>query len=177
MKLEHWLLAAGTALALGGAAVAVDGPASSLETATFSMYCYWTGEATLGKVEGIVASRIGHWQGREIVQVDYDASKTDLEELVAALKRQRSFYSVVTSDAESHVTLAHRVGDDEVTLVDGKPRFIESKHSLRVTKPQIYALDLTEQQAIKLNSWAYFGGSMPDVLTEEQRVQLGSGKP
>ena len=41
-----------------------------LETATFSMYCYWTGEATVGRVDGVVASRIGHWDGREIVQVD-----------------------------------------------------------------------------------------------------------
>ena len=30
---------------------------AGLRTATFSMYCYWTGEATVGRVDGVVASR------------------------------------------------------------------------------------------------------------------------
>ncbi len=29
-------------------------------------------------------------------------------------------------------------------------------------------------QAIALNSWSYFGGRMPDVLTEEQKRRLES---
>ena len=82
------------------------------ESATFSMYCYWTGEATLGRVDGVLASRIGHWGGAEIVQVDYDPAKTDVGELAKALKRQRSFYSVIAGDpterdaAARHVRLA-----------------------------------------------------------------------
>lgn len=146
---------------------------ADLETATFSMYCYWTGEATLGQVDGIVASRIGHWQGREIVQVDYDASKTDLDEMVRALKSHRSFYAVVTDEPEQRDEALAVVDRDEVTLLDGKPHFIESKHSLRVAQPKFYALDLTEAQAIALNTWAHFGGPLPDVLTDEQLEQVG----
>lgn len=134
------------------------------ETATFSMYCYWTGEATLGNVDGVMASRIGHWGGQEIVQVDYDPQRTDVTELTAILKRQRSFYSrLVSTQGES---------DGEVKVQNGKPRFIEPKHSLRTRHPELHALGLTEQQAIALNSWSYFGGEMPDVLTEEQQQQL-----
>ncbi len=137
-----------------------------LETATFSMYCYWTGEATLGRVDGVVASRIGHWGGQEIVQVDYDPRRTDVAELTAALKRQRSFYSRLVSTAADPAT------GREAQVQTGKPRFIEPKHSLRTRHPELHALGLTEQQAIALNSWSYFGGEMPDVLTEEQEQEL-----
>ena len=60
----------------------------------------------------------------------------------------------------------------EVTVRGGRPRFIAPKHSLRTVHPRIAALDLSEEQAIALNSWSYFGGPMPDVLTEEQKRQL-----
>lgn len=179
MKLGRLLLAAGIAVAvwIGWVMTADAQQGAETETATFSMYCYWTGEATLGRLDGIVASRIGHWGGREIVQVDYDASKTDLDEMVRALKQRSSFYSVVTSDAESRDAARQVVDGDEVVLFDGKPHFIEPKHSLRVAKPKIYALELTEAQAIRLNAWAHFGGPMPDVLTDEQLEQLERSRP
>ena len=83
------------ALLLVSTPALAEGPAGDrgegIESATFSMYCYWTGEATLGRVDGVVASRIGHWGGKEIVQVDYDPQRTDVGELADALKRQRSF--------------------------------------------------------------------------------------
>lgn len=138
--------------------------AAETKTATFSMYCYWTGEATLGKDPGVIESKIGHLGGSEIVQVKYNSSKTSEAELVRRLKRQNSFYAIKRSKKQ--------------------PRFIASKHSLRTQYKAIYYLDLNEKQAIKLNSWAYFGGPMPQVLTPEQRKllplikkKLGLGKP
>ncbi len=143
-----------------------------VETATFSMYCYWTGEATLGQVDGVVASRIGHWGGKEIVQVDYDPRRTGVGDLIAALKKQRSFDSLLVPDAAEHEQASGQVERGDVSVEGGKPRFIEPKHSLRTRHPELADLDLTEEQAIALNSWSYFGGPMPDVLTEEQRRRL-----
>lgn len=159
------LLAASAAAAEPGAAAR-----PAVETATFSMYCYWTGEATLGRVDGVLASRIGHWGGREIVQVDYDPARTDVGELARTLKRQRSFYSLVVP-AEGRPP-AGELAPEEVTALDGRPRFIAAKHSLRTRHPELLALGLSERQAIALNSWSYFGGPMPDVLTEEQKRRL-----
>jgi len=85
---------------------------SKFESATFSMYCYWTGEATLGRVDGVVASRIGHWGGAEIVQVDYDPGRTNVDELASALKKQRSFYSQMVSDASGNPAAASLDADE-----------------------------------------------------------------
>lgn len=145
-------------------------PAPRTETAVFSMYCYWTGEATLGRVPGVVATRIGHLPGAEIVQVTYDPARTDLGKLATALKANRSFYSLIApSRQERERALAHLPGI-EVKVDDDAPDFLESKHSLRTRHPDLYYLDLSEAQAIALNSWSYFGGTMPDVLTPEQRA-------
>ena len=140
------------------------------QTATFAMYCYWTGEATLGRVDGVVASRIGHWAGREIVQVDFDPAKTDLSELVQSLRRQRSFDAVVLAEGESAEQA--KAVSSAVIQASGSPHFIEPKHSLRTRYPALWALGLDEEQAIALNSWSYFGGPRPDVLTEEQLQAL-----
>jgi len=150
--------------------------APEFETATFSMYCYWTGEATLGQVEGVVASRIGHWGGDEIVQVDYDPNRTDLATLTRALKRQRSFDAVVVHDDEERARANGMVEAREIAMHRGEPHLIEPKHSLRTRYPTLSSLDLTEEQAIALNSWSYFGGTMPEVLTAEQKVALAKAE-
>lgn len=90
--------------------------------------------------------------GKEVVQVEYDPAKISLPNLVEALKNQDSFYSVEKPNAQ--------------------PRFADSKYSLRTLHPELYYLDLTEAQAIALNSWSYFGGQMPDVLTPNQKNTL-----
>jgi hypothetical protein len=125
------------------------------ERAVFSMYCYWTGEATVGQVPGVVRTRIGSLGGNEVVEVEFDPTKTNVERLTQALKRRNSFYDVVS----------------------GNVRYTEEpKHSLRVVHPELLDLDLTEAQAIALNSWSHFGGPMPDVLTPEQKARLKAKK-
>ena len=113
-----------------------DEPASASatahrQTATFAMYCYWTGEATLGRVDGVLASRIGHWGGREIVQVDFDPRRTDVAALVRALARQRSFDAVVVGETAGGEPPLGAIDPKHVVRHSGSPRFIEPKHSLR----------------------------------------------
>ena len=151
-----WTLAAATAPA----------PPANTETAVFSMYCYWTGEATVGKVPGVVRTRIGELGGNEVVEVTYDPARTDAGRLAEALKRQGSFYAFIAPDRAA----AERSGlpSSDVKVRSGRPDFIEPKHSLRVAHPELYYLDLTEAQAIALNTWSHFGGPKPAVLTPEQ---------
>jgi hypothetical protein len=43
--------------------------------ATFSMHCFWTGEAVLGAVDGVSLSRTGWLNGREVVELRYDRTR------------------------------------------------------------------------------------------------------
>jgi hypothetical protein len=128
-------------------------------------------------VPGVLNSQIGHLSGSEVVEVTYDTSLTTLKGLVAALKEESSFYNVIVRDKREFSEIGSQVKPSEIKEISETPHFIESKYSLRSQHPDLYYLDLTEQQAIALNSWSYFGGKMPDVLTgtqKERRRQLES---
>jgi hypothetical protein len=57
---------------------------ASFERATFAMYCFWSGEACLGDLPGVIATRAGMLDGREVVEVDYDRARLT----AAALRAQ-----------------------------------------------------------------------------------------
>ncbi|HHH27082.1 MAG TPA: thioredoxin family protein [Polyangiaceae bacterium] len=42
------------------------------DRATFAMHCYWSGEACLGDIPGVVAASAGWLNGREVVEVQFD---------------------------------------------------------------------------------------------------------
>jgi hypothetical protein len=117
---------------------------------------------------GIKSTKIGHLGGQEIVTVEYDPEQTNLKKMSDTLKRQGSFNSLVVKDRESALDAGGSLNRSEIQINSANPRFIESKYSLRSQHPELYRLDLTEDQRRILNSWSYFGGPRPDVLTEQQ---------
>ncbi len=121
---------------------------------------------------GIKSTKIGHLGGQEVVTVEYDPEQTNLKKMSDALKRQRSFNSLVVKDSESAEDAGGYLNRSEIQINSANPRFIESKYSLRTQHPELYRLDLTEDQRRILNSWSYFGGPRPDVLTEQQKQIL-----
>jgi len=110
--------------------------------------------------------------GQEVVTVEYDPEQTNLRKMSDALKRQGSFDSLVVKDRESALDAGGYLNRSKIQINSAKPRFIESKYSLRSQHPELYRLDLTEDQRQILNSWSYFGGQRPDVLTEQQKQIL-----
>ena len=55
---------------------------SGLQTATFSMYCFWTGEGAFGAIPGVIETEPGFQDGKEVVKVQFDPaviSRADLE--------------------------------------------------------------------------------------------------
>lgn len=50
-------------------------------TVTYSMYCFWTGEALFGKLNGVVKTTAGYQDGKEVVTVTYDPTVISLAKL------------------------------------------------------------------------------------------------
>lgn len=57
--------------------------------AFYSMYCFWTGEAKLGQIEGILSTEPGFMNGHEVVKVTYDKEKTNSKELNKVAKSNK----------------------------------------------------------------------------------------
>lgn len=51
------------------------------EEAYLSMFCFWTGEKEIARMEGVLATEAGYMHGREVVKVSYDQSITDLNKI------------------------------------------------------------------------------------------------
>jgi hypothetical protein len=59
---------------------------AGLQTATFSMYCFWSGEGTFGSLPGVIETEPGYQDGKEVVRVLFDpatTSRAELERLTA----------------------------------------------------------------------------------------------
>jgi hypothetical protein len=84
---------------------------AGLETATFSMYCFWTGEGTFGSMPGVIETEPGYQDGKEVVRVQFNpfvVKKSALEALtkpkgIAACAKNEGF----RNDQEPKYYLTH----------------------------------------------------------------------
>ena len=148
----------------------------ALDRATFSMFCYWTGEATLGTIDGVEQTKIGHLDHNEVVEVLYDPKKTNIKQMSDALIAQRSFYSFIHRNQKEKKAAAGLLTKKQMKDGSENIRYIKAKHTLQVRRPDLLKIGLTEKQALKLNTWAHynFHSPMPDILTDEQKNKLKS---
>ena len=58
-------------------------------TVTYSMYCFWTGEALFGKLNGVFKTTAGYQGGKEVVSVEFDPaiiSRAELDKIAQGQK-------------------------------------------------------------------------------------------
>ncbi len=134
--------------------VAVDAAAlRSSGIATFSMPCFWRGEACLGGIESVVATRAGWLGGREVVEVRFDARSTDY----ASLLRQ-----VAATDCVDGVFAHGAVQEESAVAVFGRARVTQSPGYARDAAPRdqkyylrrssLRELDVGPTQGARLNA-------------------------
>ena len=112
------------------------------EEGFLSMYCFWTGEREIAKIDGVLSTEAGFMHGREVVKVEYDETKTDLAKI---------------GNQASKVSCADAIFTDQVvntaipTKKEGKYRKdSQDKYYLRHTDYQY--IPLTDIQQTKINS-------------------------
>jgi hypothetical protein len=111
----------------------------------FKMYCFWTGEKQLAKVDGVLSTQSGFMNG-EVVKVSYDASKVDEADLDAYAKAN-SFRPVDASKTY-------------------KPASNDIHYYLRHTDYKY--IPLTELQQTKINSAIGSGKTGDEYLSPKQ---------
>ncbi len=134
--------------------------------ATFSMYCFWSGEACLGSIPGVVGARTGFIDGREGVEVTYDPDRISLAELARAAK------------AKGCAERFHAKSGPEARTVLGAMPVVQAKSDLRpspkddkyhLRRSRYRDLKLNSTQALWVNSRLARGESVEGVLSAKQR--------
>ena len=137
----------------------VPGQGRSLMEAAFAQSCFWTGEARLGGLEGVLATEVGFIGHREVTRVKYDPeviSYAALHRKAGQLQCADEAYPEVTADYRK--APAH----DQKKQIQGT-RFME--------------LGLSPYQLTKVNAFARKDLQKALVyLSEEQRQKLRAGR-
>ncbi|MEM7699423.1 MAG: VPGUxxT family thioredoxin-like (seleno)protein, type 2 [Verrucomicrobiota bacterium] len=149
-----------------------ESTAADLGEAAFAMFCFWTGEARLGAINGVLTTEAGWIGSREVTRVTFDRTKVSFAELVAkasALDCARSIYTTTDSDAE--VASASRLSNGILTDAYRIARESDQKRQIQGT---LFAkLTLTPEQATKVNAFARTDPQRAlSFLTDSQRREL-----
>lgn len=134
--------------------LAQEGGPGTLETATFSMHCFWQGEAELGALDGVRETRAGWRGGREVVELRYDPQRLASRTLEARA-RQLGYRPETRAD---------ETGAHERDAKDSDRKFY-----LRRSKARF--LPLTSAQRTKVNS-ALARGTDPGAWLSPRQERL-----
>jgi len=126
----------------------LEAEATGIETATFSMYCFWTGEKKLGSVDGVLETQPGFMNGHEVVTVKYNPILISHKELVE--EAENSSCRVVDKTSKFRM--------------DREPKYYLSKSIYRF-------IPMTQLQAAKVN--AKIGSHLsPDEFLSPRQLSL-----
>jgi hypothetical protein len=125
---------------------------SGARQATFGMDCYWSGEACLGTIPGLLSSRTGVLGGREVVEVVYDPGDVEYRQLLKEARSRGCADHVFAHDAEQ-LEAAQRVFGNAATrtrtLAESAAER-DQKYYLR--RSRFLKLELTPRQAMRVNA-------------------------
>jgi len=149
---------------------------ASLESATFAMHCYWTGEARLGSIDGVMSTVSGWAGGLEVVQLKYDPKLVEYSTLVEAAQSFKCATKVFAHTDSQLNTAKALVGTRAVKFPGGstKAKLSDQKYQLRTSKG-VRSLPLTKYQSTKVNSLVRSPqrAEYLKLLSPRQRVLLG----
>ncbi|BCX47591.1 thiol:disulfide interchange protein [Haloferula helveola] len=141
-----------------------------LKEAAFAMFCFWTGEMKLGRIEGVVTTEAGFLNGREVTLVRYDPSAAKLPDLVAAAARVECADAVYLPADDLGKLPATRL---KTGRLEGYRRAPESDQKKQLSGTAAAKLDLSPAQATKVNAWIRSDRKKAQgFLTSAQREQL-----
>ncbi len=136
------------------------------KTATFGMYCFWSGEKEIGALDGVTATKPGFMGGREVVQVNYNPNVISYDDLAEKAKDARCNSHVYTNDSSEKAIAKKIVGEGSISN-ESKFR-LDKDVKYYLSRTHYRFVPMTEMQAAKVNSQIGRGKSFSDYLSPRQ---------
>lgn len=135
----------------------------------FSMYCFWTGEKEIGKLDGVVETQAGFMNGREVVSVKYDPSVIAYNDLLRSSNQASCASTVYTADETQSEATKSILGKGKVADLGKFKQDKEPKYYLGKTVYRF--VPMTQIQATKVNS-LIGQRQLPDTLLSPRQLAL-----
>lgn len=138
------------------------------EWLTFTMHCFWDGEAGLGAIDGVASTQASTYEGQEAVDVGFDPTIVSIEDLVKAADKAHCADTVY---AHGDVQLVHarNVLAERVKPAHATPTAApaaDQKYWLGHSSMRF--LPLTPMQAMKVNSAVHLNQDPKPWLSPRQ---------
>lgn len=146
------------ALAAGGFAVppylraAVASAAPETSAALFTMHCYWQGEAELGGLEGVVATRAVFYGSAEAVEVRYDRRALSLVDLVDAAFGAKCAERVYLEEPADLDAARARAGDRVYARTEEARAAPAPDQKYHLRRSRTSFVPIAETQAARINA-------------------------
>ncbi len=134
---------------------------SGTEEVTVSMYCFWTGEKEIGKMNGVVNTTAGFMDGKEVVKVEFNPALTSADRIIEQSKKVKCADHVYGSKSSQKYE------------VRNLKKFTLDKDQNYYLKKSKYAnIKMTDMQAMKANSLLGQGKDPKSIFSPRQLTQL-----
>lgn len=121
-----------------------------MEKGVFAMHCFWTGEAVLGGIDGVVKTESGFMGGKEVVRFNYDPEAVSFSKLLHEAGNKSCAGSVFYEDNSQKEVALEIMGEKNVKQSSEFRKDREQKYHL--LKSNYRFVPMTELQAARLNS-------------------------
>lgn len=132
--------------------VAEEADTTNHATAAFAMYCFWTGEREIGKLDGVIHTEAGWFEGKEVTRVTYDPRRLSLQDLstrAAAVRCNSKVYA-----PEDDLALLTKFASGELTGDYREAKASDQKKQLERWEAVRALPTLTPMQLTKVNAFA-----------------------
>lgn len=119
--------------------------AGSVKRVAIAQYCFWEGEMKIGAIDGVKRTEAGFIDGNEVTLVDFDPAKISADDLAKKAK-------------------AAGVATRVFTSLDGYKKAPESDQKKQLQGTKYARLDLTPEQATKVNAFARISPERADAF-------------
>ena len=139
------------------------------ESAVFSMYCFWSGEREIGKLDGVLETQAGFMNGREVVKVKFDPEKIEYKNLLKNANQASCASHVYTDDANQAKESEQVIGRGAASETGNFRQDREPKYYLGKTVYRF--IPMTQLQAVKVNS-LIGQRQLPDSILSPRQLTL-----
>lgn len=139
------------------------------DNAVFSMYCFWTGEAGLGNINGVISTNPGFMGGREVVKVEFDSGVITYKQLVSKARKKNVSNVVFVKNSAERADAGEVLGKSSVLDAgtfrpDNEPKYYMSKTVYRY-------IPMISLQASLVNS-AIGNRTSPDRYLSPRQLEM-----
>ncbi len=141
-----------------------------VDKTTLSMYCFWTGEKELGKLNGVVHTEAGYMDGREVVNVYYDPQDINLKTIIKEGAEARCADRIYV-DTEARVAEVKKMAATKPVRKASKFR-LDREPKYYLSKTIYKYLPMSPMQSVKANVLVGQGKKPDTILSPRQLAML-----